>query len=121
MIYVRPSAGSGIRSSFKLHFVGISGSRLQWFTDYLANRKQIVVIPGVSSAGLQSKPVFLKALRGGWLVRWCWVNFQCRGVLLILILVGQGPTALAVGAGGDCLDIFSPSLKGTLSPKQPTN
>ena len=25
----------------------------------------------------------------------------------IWILVGQGPTALAVGAGGGCLDIFS--------------
>ena len=61
-----------------------------------------------------------------------------RGVLLILIRVGQGPAALAVGAGGGCLDIFSfvchfsflsPSLwetaryrlkyclKGPLSPK----
>ena len=60
----------------------------------------------------------------------------------ILITVGQGPTALAVGAGGGCLDIFtliylfsllSPSLwetaryrlkyclKGPLNPKQPTN
>ena len=76
------------------------------------------------------------------MVRRCWVNFQCRGVLLIWIIVGQGPIALAVGAGGGCLDIFSliyhfsflsPSLwetaryrlkyclKGPLSPKQPTN
>ena len=79
------------------------------------------------------------------MVRWSWVNFQCRGVLLVWIRVGQGPTALAVGAGGGCLDIFtliyhfsslSPSLwettryrlkyclKGSLSPKttnQPTN
>ena len=61
----------------------------------------------------------------------------------ILITVGQGSTALAVGAGGGCLDIFplsiylfsspSPSLwetaryrlkyclKGPLNPKQPTN
>ena len=60
----------------------------------------------------------------------------------IWITVGQRPTALAVGAGGDCLDIFnliypfsplSPSLwetaryrlkyclKGPLSPKQPSN
>ena len=45
--------------------------------------------------------------RGGRVVRWCWVNFQCRGVLLIWIRVGQGPSALAVGAGGGCLDIFS--------------
>ena len=79
------------------------------------------------------------------MVRWSWVNFQCRGVLLVWIRVGQGPTALAVGAGGFFLDIFtliypfsslSPSLwettryrlkyclKGSLSPKttnQPTN
>ena len=41
------------------------------------------------------------------MVQWCWVNFQCRGVLLVWIIVGQGPTALAVGAGGGCLDIFS--------------
>ena len=27
------------------------------------------------------------------------VNFRCRGDLLIWIRVGQGPTALAVGAG----------------------
>ena len=73
------------------------------------------------------------------MVQRCWVNFQCRGVLLIWIIVGQGPTVLAVGAGGGCLDIFSliyhfsflsPSLwetaryrlkyclKGPLSPKQ---
>ena len=60
----------------------------------------------------------------------------------IWIIVGQGPTVLAVGAGGGCLDIFSlvyhfsiltPSLwetaryrlkyclKGQLSPNQPTN
>ena len=60
----------------------------------------------------------------------------------IWITVGQGPTALAVSAGGDCLDIFtliypfsplSPflwetaryrlkyCLKGPLNPKQPTN
>ena len=43
---------------------------------------------------------------GGRVVRWCWVNFQYRGVLLIWIIVGQGPAALAVGAGWVCLDIF---------------
>ena len=41
------------------------------------------------------------------MVQWCWANFQCRGVLLIWIRVGQGPSVLAVGAGGGCLDIFS--------------
>ena len=44
---------------------------------------------------------------GGRVVRWCWVNFQCRGVLQFLITVGQGPIALAVGAGGGGLDIFT--------------
>ena len=60
----------------------------------------------------------------------------------IWMIVGQGPTVLAAGAGGGCFDIFtliylysplSPSLwetaryrlkyclKGTLSLKQPTN
>ena len=59
----------------------------------------------------------------------------------ILITVGQGPTALAVGAGGGGLDIFTLiypfssfslsletaryrlkyCLKGPLNPKQPTN
>ena len=59
-----------------------------------------------------------------------------------LVRIGQGPSVLAVGAGGGCLDIFfsrlsflflPPSLwetaryrlkyclKGPLSPKQPTN
>ena len=41
------------------------------------------------------------------MVRWCWVNFQCRGVLLIWMIVGQGPLALAVGVGGVFFDIFS--------------
>ena len=42
---------------------------------------------------------------GGRVVRWCWVNFQCRGVLLTWIIVRL--TALTVGAGEGCLDIFS--------------
>ena len=41
------------------------------------------------------------------MVQRCWVNFQCRCILLIWVLVGQMPIALAVGAGGGCLDIFS--------------
>ena len=64
------------------------------------------------------------------------------GCPTIWITVGQGPTTLAVGAGGACLDMFtliypfsplSPSLwetaryrlkyclKGPLNPKQPIN
>ena len=41
------------------------------------------------------------------MVRWRWVSFHFRGVLLTWIRVGQGPTALAMGAGGGCLDIFT--------------
>ena len=44
------------------------------------------------------------------MVRWCWVNFQCRGVLLIWIKVGQGPTAHAVGAGGVVWTFFLSSI-----------
>ena len=36
------------------------------------------------------------------MVRWCWV-----GGPTIWITVGPGPTALTVGAGGGCLDIFT--------------
>ena len=46
---------------------------------------------------------------GGRVVRWSWVNFQCRGVLLWMI-VGEGPTALAVSAGGSCLDVLLSSI-----------
>ena len=69
-------------------------------------------------------------------------NLPVPGRPTIWITVVLGPTALAVGAGGGCLDIFiliylfsplSPSLwetaryrlkyclKGPLNPKQPTN
>ena len=54
--------------------------------------------------------------RGDRVALWCWVNFQCRGVLLIRMIVGQGPIALAVGAGGFVWTFFlsflflSPSL-----------
>ena len=41
------------------------------------------------------------------MVRRRWVAFQCRGVLQIWIVVGKGPIAIAVGAGGGCLDICS--------------
>ena len=44
------------------------------------------------------------------MVRRCWVNFQCWGVLLTWITVGQGPIVLAVGAGVGCLDIFLLSI-----------
>ena len=69
-------------------------------------------------------------------------KFPVPGRPTVWLIVGQGPIALAVGAGGGCLDIFtliypfsplSPSLwetaryrlkyclKGPLNPKPPTN
>ena len=32
--------------------------------------------------------------------------FQCRDILLIRKIEGQGPTELEVGVGGGCLDVF---------------
>ena len=43
---------------------------------------------------------------GGRVERRCWVNFQCRGVLLVWMIVGQGPIALAIGAGGGLFGHF---------------
>ena len=43
-------------------------------------------------------------------VRWCLVNFQFLGVLLIWIIVWQGPIALAVGAGGVVWTFFLSSI-----------
>ena len=44
------------------------------------------------------------------MVQRCWVNLQCRGVLLIWLIVGQGPIALAVGAGGVVWTFFLLSI-----------
>ena len=37
-------------------------------------------------------------------------QFWCQGILLIWITVGQGPSELSVGVGGDYLDIFLSSV-----------
>ena len=34
-------------------------------------------------------------------------KFQCPGTLLIWTMIGQGPTVLAAGASGNCLNYFS--------------
>ena len=71
--------------------------------------------------------------------RGCWGNFQCRGILLVWMIVGQGPVALAAVRVvwtfilSSVFSLLSPSLwettryrlkyclKGPLNPKQPTN
>ena len=49
----------------------------------------------------------MKPNRGGRRVRWCWAKLPVPGRPTNLERVGQGPSVLAVGAGGGCLDIFS--------------
>ena len=87
----------------------------------------------------QSSPLVLRGWAGGAMVLG---KLPVPGRPTIWITVGQGPTALAVGAGGGCLEVFtliypfsplSPSLwgmaryrlnyclKGPINPKQPTN
>ena len=88
---------------------------------------------------LSSMTVTCKGWSGGAMVLG---KLPVPGRPTIWITVGQGPTALTVGAGGGCLDIFtliypfsplSPSLwetaryrlkyclKGPLNPKRPTD
>ena len=64
----------------------------------------------------RESPVQRRWRGGGLVVRWCWVNFQCRGVLQIWITVEQGSIALAVGAGGGCLGVFSLAYLFVFSP-----
>ena len=52
----------------------------------------------------------LALIGGGRVERRCWVNFQCQGVLLVWIIVGQGPIPLGVGAGGGLFGHFSSRL-----------
>ena len=51
-----------------------------------------------------------RTIGGGRVVRRCLVNLQCRGVLRIWIIVGQGPSAPAVVAGGGVWTIFLSSI-----------
>ena len=48
----------------------------------------------------------LCSYRGVRVVRWC-AQTSSAGASTIWIIVRQGPTALAVGAGGGCLVIFT--------------
>ena len=70
----------------------MNGSIGEWFR----------TIVGVRQRCLLSTTLF----GGGRVERRCWVNFQCRGVLLVWLMVGQGPVALAVGAGGGLFEHF---------------
>ena len=107
--------------------------------EVLVNRLGGLSLPRKSVVRLTDRPdMTLDVYRG----RKTTIQQLDRGVLLVWIRVGQGPTALAVGAGGGCFDFFSLvyhfsllspflwettryrlkyRLKGPLSPNQPTN
>ena len=57
------------------------------------NRSRVYI-----ASNCYTRLLIVASVRGGRVVRWCWVNFQGRGVLLVWIVVGQGPAALAVDA-----------------------
>ena len=106
----------------------------------LVNRLGGLSLPRKSVVRLTDRPdMTLGGRSGGAMVLG---KLPVPGRPTIWMIVGQGPVALAVGAGGGCLDIFillypfsplSPSLwetaryrlqyclKGLLNPKQPTN
>ena len=115
---------------------------LMWEVLFTQDSKVEDVFCGASSGSEPSlffSNYFFRGWSGGSMVLG---KLPVPGRPTIWITVGQGPTALAVGAGGGCLDIFtliypfsplSPSLwetarhelkyclKGPLNPKQPTN
>ena len=79
-----------------VHAVAFTGSQFRYFVPECRNAvSQLSLLVFC----LLLADDFLRNTGDGRMVRCCWVNFQCRGVLLILKRVGQGPTA----------------------PKQPTN
>ena len=70
-------------------------SELSLFTDHLFTQSLEVFRISVNSSFLEGK-------------------LPVPGCPTVLITVGQGPTALAVGAGGDCLDILLSSIRSLL-------
>ena len=118
------------RVGWLLACVGFSGPMRRYFSLYraISQREEVGWLVDCFEFNGPLRQYVFQSISGrlpkrGGVVRWCWVNFQCQGVLLIWIIVGQGLTALAVGAGGGCLDIFSLvyhfSLLSHLSGRRP--
>ena len=64
----------------------VKGSRLIYIANFTTKEHQIILYHIINTAlGSVNEG-------GGRVVQWCWVKFQYRGVLLIWISVGQGPT-----------------------------
>ena len=80
---------------------------ISWFSDFALYLEDLVGwLFGLNGHLRQYISGRLPERWGGRVERRCWVNFQCRGVLLVWIIVGQGPIALAVGAGGGLFGHF---------------
>ena len=120
---------------------------LSFYKSYLDNRfgieenkiLKLIIFIYIGSSRVVGSLQYTKGRSGGAMILG---KRQKPGRPTILMIVGQGPIALAVGAGGGCLDIFTllypfsslpPSLwetaryrlkyclKGPLNPKQPIN
>ena len=61
--------------------------------------------------------ILITRARGGGGGRWCWVKLPVPGRPIIWMIVGQGPIALAVGAG---LVVWTFLLSSILSPLTPS-
>ena len=47
--------------------------------DFIAQKKYVLNVGEYTFTGSNTINIFISG--GGWVVRLCWVNFQCRGVL----------------------------------------
>ena len=110
--------------------------------EVLVNRLECLSLPRKSVVWLTVRPDMTLDVYRGRKITTQPINQKDKTTPPFCAIVGQGPTVLAVGAGGGCLDIFSLTyhfsllspplwetaryrlkygLKGPLSPKQPTH
>ena len=69
--------------------------------DFYLNNKKFELVTSFKYLGIH----FLRTGRSGGAMVLC--NLPVPGRPTFWMIVGQGPIALAVGAGGGCLDIFT--------------
>ena len=106
---------------FYLHLPTLNSASISYIflpaLDYMLPTAQFLLYESevslITSGSWLSSSNFLLVFYFPWdgqVVQWCWVNFQYRGVLLVWIIVWQGPTALAVGASGVVWTFFLSSI-----------